>query len=217
MVQISQANQRDAEAFCGLCHWVYECWTTHKNLFECLPDLLEEQRGVSIKDFMESPHGQCLNCLNGISMEYVILKIATLHDPARLGGHENLSINFFVGQDELWSEKEQSEIQDIASELDGLYQKIKNLRNKILVHNDRAVYTDGQSLGEILEGEDEEYFLALGKLCKIVWNKFPIRDWPYGPPTFEFTKSGIHGGFEMSVQRCKNAKSTDCGCVPGSV
>lgn len=193
MTQVSQATRRDAEAFCDLCQWIYECWATHKNLFECLPDLLEDQRGVSIEDFAESSYGQSLACLNEISMEYVILKIATLHDPARQGGNENLSINFFVEQEELWSEQEQSEIQEIASELGDLYQKIKDLRDKILVHNDRSVFAKGQSLGGFLEGEDESYFLSLGRLCTIIWSRLSSCSWPYGPRTFEFTKAGILG------------------------
>lgn len=191
MTQVSQATWRDAEAFCGLCQWIYECWATHKNLFECLPDLLEDQRGVSIKNFVESSYGQRLACLNEISMEYVILKIATLHDPAKQGRNENLSINFFVEQEELWSEQEKLDIQDIATELAKLYQKINDLRNKILVHNDRLVFAKGQSLGSFMEGDDESYFLSLGKLCTIIWTKFPSPGWPYEPRTFEFTKSGI--------------------------
>lgn len=191
MAQVSQATRRDAEAFCGLCQWIYECWVTHKNLFECLPDLLDEQRDVSIEDFAESSYGQSLACLNDISIQYVILKIATLHDPARQGGNENLSINFFVEQDELWSKQEQSEIQNIVSELDGFYQKIGDLRNKILVHNDRMFFAKGQSLGGFLEGEDENYFLSLGRLCTMIWKKYPSRGWPYGPRIFEFTKFGI--------------------------
>ena len=193
MTKVSRATQRDAEAFCGLCQWIYECWATHKNLFEYLPDLLEDQRGVSIRDFEESSYGQSLACLNKISMEYVILKIATLHDPAIQGRNVNLSIKFFVEQEELWSEQDKSEIQDIATKLAKLYQKINDLRNKILVHNDRLVFRKGQSLGGFLEGEDESYFHSLGKLCTIIWRRFPSPGWPYGPRTFEFTKSGILG------------------------
>ena len=193
MTQVPQATRRDAEAFCGLCQWIYECWVTHKSLFECLPDLLEEQRGVSIEDFAESSYGQSLACLNEISMEYVILKIATLHDPARQNGNVNLSINFFVEQEELWSEQEKAEIKDIALKLDNLYQKIKYLRDKILVHSDRRVYADDQALGGFPEGEDERYFLALERLCTIIWCKLPSSGLPYGPRTFQFTKSGIPG------------------------
>lgn len=193
MTQVSQVTRIDAKAFCDLCQWIYECWATHKNLFECLPDLLEDQRGVSIEGFVESYYGQSLAYLNEISMEYVILKIATLHDPAMQGGNENLSINFFVEQEELWSEQEKSEIQDIVTELTELYQKINDLRNKLLVHNDRLVFAKGQSLGGFPEGEDESYFLSLGKLCTIIWRRFPSHGWPYGPRTFEFTKSGILG------------------------
>lgn len=192
MTQLAPVTQTDAQAFCNLCQWVYECWAVHTNLFELLPARLEEERNVSLAKFMETPYGACLDRLNDMSHEYVILHIAKLHDPAIQGQNENLSIDFFVRR-AFWSEDEESTIREIAAKLNGFYDQIKNARNKILAHNDRVVYGEGSLLGSFSEGEDERYFRNLGLLCSMIWNKFPNRNVPYGARTFEFTKSGING------------------------
>ena len=192
MSKVPPATQNDAQAFCNLCQWVYECWIMHSHFFERLPERLQEERNVPIEDFVESPYGRCLERLNNISQEYGILQIAKLHDPARQGGNENLSIDFFIKQ-EFWSEEETSTIAGIVSELDSLYKKLEDARNKILAHNDRTVFANEVSLGSFPKGEDENYFHALGRLCSMIWNKFPNRNWPYGSRIFDFTKTGIRG------------------------
>ena len=182
-------TEKESEAFCALCQGAHECWTTYANLFDELPDCLE-QRGVKIQDFMDTPYGQCLHRLNKIVIHHILLEIAKLHDPACQAGNENLSINFFVKQ-EFWTEEEETRIKKLASELDGLYQKIKPARNQILAHNDREAVVKNSRLGEFQKGEDERYFQALGEFCSMVWCKVSNRTGPFLSPTFEFTKSGI--------------------------
>ena len=192
MTQLAPVTQKDAQAFCDLCQWVYECWAVHSNLFERLPARLEEERNVSLVKFMETPYGACLDRLIEMSHEYILLQIAKLHDPAIQGQNENLSIDFFVRQ-EFWLEDEESTIREIAAKLNDFYDQIKDARNKILAHNDRVVFGEGSLLGSFSEGDDERYFRDLGVLCSMIWNKFPNRNVPYGARTFEFTKSGIDG------------------------
>ncbi len=192
MHQVPPATQCDAQAFCNLCQWIYECWATHANLFECLPDRFRDEGNVSFEEFVETPYGHCLGRLNEISHQYVILQIAKLHDPALQCGNENLSIDFFAKQ-EFWSDDEMHTIDRLASELDDLYKQIEELRNKILAHNDRSVYVKGTPLGNFPKGEDETYFHFLGRLCLMIWNKFPNENWPYGARVFDFSRAGIDG------------------------
>ena len=192
MPHAAPATENDAQAFCDLCQWVYECWLTHLHLLERLPERLEEERSVPIGELLETPIGRCLGRLNELSQQYSLLQIAKLHDRARQGGNENLSIDFFVKQ-EFWSEEEAVIIADIESELDSLYEKLKDARNKILAHNDRSVFANDVPLGNFAEGDDERYFRALGRLCSMILNKFPNKNWPYGARVFDFTKSGIYG------------------------
>ena len=192
MPQVPPATQNDAQGFCDLCQWVYECWVTHLGLFDRLPERLQEERNVPFDEFVETAYARCLHRLNEISQQYSILQIAKLHDPARQGGNENLSIDFFVRQ-EFWTEEEVSAIECIVLELNGLYEKIEDARNKILAHNDRSVFAKGLPLGSFPKEQDENYFLALGRLCSMIWNKFPNRNWPYGARVFDFTKSGMCG------------------------
>ena len=192
MPQVPRATDGDTRAFCDLCQWVDECWTMHSNLFERLPEHLQDERNVPLDHFLETPYGRCLSRLNEISQQYVILQIAKLHDPARQGRNENLSIDFFVKQ-EFWSDEELPTIEGIGATLGGLYRQIEDLRNKILAHNDRSVFAKGSPLGSFSEGEDEHYFRALGQLCSMIWNKFPDSGWTFGARIFDFTKAGICG------------------------
>ncbi|MCY4558642.1 MAG: hypothetical protein OXF79_20160 [Chloroflexi bacterium] len=192
MPQVPPATENDTQAFCDQCQWVYECWLTHSHVFECLPARLQEERNVPVGEFVETSVGRCLGRLNEISQQYSILQVAKLHDPAQQGANENLSIDFFVRQN-FWSKDEKSAIAGIATELDVLYRKILDARNKILAHNDRSAFLNDIPLGSFQEGEDEIYFGALGRLCSIIWNKFPNRSWPYGNRVFDFTKSGLEG------------------------
>lgn len=192
MAHTSPATQRDTQAFCDLCQWVYECWTTHSNLFEPLPARLEEERNVILADFMKTPYGSCLERLNVMSHEYIILQIAKLHDPPRHGGNENLSVGFFLSQD-FWTRAEESALRKIAAELDRLYTQIEDARHKILAHNDRAVFENDSPLGGFREGDDKGYFRALGQLCSMIAKKFPDTNSPYGTRTFDFTKYGMDG------------------------
>ena len=213
MTQVSPATQSDAQAFCDLCQWVYECWITHSNLFEYLPERLQEDRNVPLGDFLKTAYGQCLNRLNEISQEYIILQIANLHDPALQGRSENLSVDFFVNQ-EFWSEEEMSTIRDFALELDGLYKNIEDVRNKILAHNDRFVFRKRLPLGGFLEGDDEKYFRTLGQLCSMIWNKFSNRNWPYGTPTFDFIESGIFGDLSCPSNEARELRKLIVEALP---
>ena len=192
MPQVSPATTKNAKAFCGLCQRIYDYWITHYHLSERLPERLQQERNITEEEFAQRPYGQCLQLLTEISQPYIILEIAKLHDPARQGSNENLSINFFVNQKEFWSEEEELIIKDIVSELDDFYKFIKEARNKILAHNDLSVYENNQPLGGFPQGEDKNYFRALGRLCSIIWNKFDLNPMlPYGDRSFDFTKSGI--------------------------
>ena len=88
MPQVPPATQSDAQAFCDLCQWVYECWITHSHLFDRLPERLQEERNVPVEEFVETAYGRCLYRLNEFRQQYSILQIAKLHDPARQGGNE---------------------------------------------------------------------------------------------------------------------------------
>ena len=216
MAEISPATQSDAQAFCGVCQWVYECWTTHANLFECLPKHLRDQRSVTWADFSETPYGRCLDRLNTISQAHSILQMAKLHDPAVQGRNENLSIDFFVKQT-FWSEDETPKIQEIALDLHGFSGPISDARNKFLTHNDRSAFAENLRLGAFPEGDDEKYFHTLGQLCSMIWNKFPNRNRPYGNRIFDFTKSGIRGDSLCPSNEARELRKLILEAIPGSV
>ena len=219
MPQMSPAASKNAEAFCDLCQRIYDCWITHYHLSERLPERLQQERNITEEEFVETPYGQCLQLLIEISQLYIILEIAKLHDPARQGSNENLSINFFVNQEGFWSEEEELIINDIVSELDEFYKFIEELRNKILAHNDLSVFENNQPLGGFPEGEDENYFCALGQLCSMIWNKFPdlkqsLLSYGLSFRSFHFTKSGIPEDSSDSSYKARKLIDLIVGAIP---
>ena len=217
MPKVSPATSKNAEAFCELCQRIYNYWITHYHLSERLPDRLQQERNITEEEFAQRPYGQCLQLLTEISQPYIILEIAKLHDPARQGSNENLSINFFVNQKDFWSEKEESSINDIVSELDKFYKFIEEARNKILAHNDLSVYENNQPLGGFPQGEDEKYFRALGRLCSMIWNRFdlnPMLQYGYGYRSFDFIKSGIPEDSSDSSYYARKLIDLILGAIP---
>ena len=107
-----------------------------------------------------------------------------------------------------------SNIEGISLELDNLYKKIKDARNKILAHNDRSVFAKGLPLGSFPKGQDENYFLALGQLCSMIWNKFPNKNWPYGARVFDFTKVGMCGDSLCPSNDARELRKLIVGAFP---
>ena len=184
-------TKEEAKSFCDLCEFVYVCWVSYTNLFEELPSLLESEKNTTLEEFLESPYGRCLQLINCMVANYLILQIAKLHDQAKLGNNENLSINLFVAAVN-WSVEDKKNIQNINTQLFDFYNHIKMARDKLLAHNDRETYKTDKPLGCFPEGEDKEYFRLLGEFCELIWEHFsPWEDIFDKKRIFHFKKQGI--------------------------
>ena len=156
-----------AKEFCNLCNWTYECWLTYRRLFD--DNNHTESTIVKAGYFMER--------LSKITQEYVLLQICKLHDPAIQGNSLNLTIDYIVrfggwGPDE-------ERIQNIVSQLTTLFEKIKPVRSKIVVHNDLLTLMNTTELGKFPKDLDVKYFLMLQELVNAVSQK-----WLDGPYSF---------------------------------
>lgn len=156
-----------ANKFFELCNWAYECWLTHKRLFDD-------------NDRKESTIGLAAHFtarLSIITQEYVLLQICKLHDPAIQGSSINITIDYILRFGQWGSDQER--IQAIGSRLNTLFCRLKSARNKILAHNDLEALMSAAALGDFPSDLDNEYFSALRELANEVSCK-----WLNGPRVF---------------------------------
>jgi AbiU2 len=137
-----------AQKFCELCNWAYECWITHRTLFDDNPN----------KEILNRKAPYFHEHLWHISHDYSFLQICKLHDPAnsKATNSYNLSIRYIIDKLD-WGDEKDS-IKQLAGTLEKLYSRINTARNKVIAHNDLDVLLRGEPIGEFPEGLDIEYF-----------------------------------------------------------
>lgn len=156
---LMQLTHRQAvELFCEQANWAYECWVTHKKLFD--------ENSDSEKTLSKAIYFFCR--LSVITQEYSILQICKLHDPASSGGKCNISILYMIEK----FGPDLPELKKIKEKMDAFYCIVKNPRNKLLAHNDGRSLALGESMGAFEEGLDEEYFDNLKKFADLVSRKY---------------------------------------------
>lgn len=156
-----------AKQFCELCNWAYECWVTHKRLFD---ENVKTETTIARAKYFTSR-------LSVITQEYSLLQICKLHDPAIQKSAVNITIDYIVRFGD-WG-ADTSEVKQHALRLAALFDKLKSARNKVLAHNDLEAIMGAAALGGFPEGLDDEYFTALQELVNAVHEK-----WLGGPYPF---------------------------------
>lgn len=156
-----------AKQFCELCNWAYECWVTHRRLFD---ENVKAETTIARAKYFTSR-------LSFITQEYSLLQICKLHDPAIQKSAVNITIDYIVRFGD-WG-ADISQINQHALRLAALFDKLKSARNKVLAHNDLEAIMGAAALGEFPEGLDKEYFAALQELVNTVHEK-----WLGGPYPF---------------------------------
>lgn len=156
-----------AKEFCELCNWAYECWVTHKRLFD---ENQKTETTIAKAKYFTSR-------LSVITQEYSLLQICKLHDSAIQGGAVNITIDYIVRFGD-WG-ADTKKINQHALRLTALLDKLKSARNKLLAHNDLEAIMGATALGGFPEGLDNEYFAALQEFANTVHGK-----WLGGPYSF---------------------------------
>lgn len=156
-----------AKQFCELCNWAYECWLTHKRLFDD-NDRAKTTIGRA-RDFTAR--------LSIITQEYSLLQICKLHDQAIQRNSVNITVDYIARFGD-WG-PDTDRIGGYVRRLTDLFEKLKSARNKLLAHNDLEAIMTSAALGTFLAGLDNEYFSALQSLVDAVGEK-----WLGGPHPF---------------------------------
>jgi hypothetical protein len=144
------------EKFYDLCNRAYRDWRIHKIIFVENPRKKELETSVA-----------GLVHFSILSQESILLQIAKLHDPAIQQGHITLGVEYMVrfgGWDEITGKK----LEGLKGQLDGLANKIRPARHKILSHNDLETILSEATLGEFPDGEDDHYFKTLQEFVDVI-------------------------------------------------
>jgi hypothetical protein len=157
------------EQFCALCDKAHEYWLNHLELFDKNPRN-DELMGSTARDEWIR--------LSIISHEHSLLQVRKLHDRAVTSGKITLGIDYMLKYGG-WSDSVRSRLMGLAEGLDGLADKLEDVRNKILSHNDLATIVAGATLGEFDEGADEKYFEALQEFVNIVHDQVVGGPYPF--------------------------------------
>jgi len=114
-------------AFRDRCIWTHDCFYTYKALYESSPEV-----GIAL----HAAASRFFHDLNSILIEYVILQICKITDPAVTSGHKNLTFEHL--NDELrLAELMTVEIESHSNELRAYRELIVEARNRLISHNDR--------------------------------------------------------------------------------
>lgn len=109
-----------------------------------------------------------------VLMEYSLLQVAKLHDPAVMGQKITLSLDYVLKYGG-WESATSARLQKLKTQLDGLlYVKgkrkmVKEARHEVLAHNDLAAHLSGDLKGAFTAGADKRYFRALHKFLEVAY------------------------------------------------
>jgi hypothetical protein len=147
-----------ASKFCELCEHAHAVWRIHRVLFD------ENPNKTALGN---SPAGPAMVHISEVSQEYMLLQIRKLHDPAVQRDHATLGLDYvlrFGG----WDAPTLARLQALKIDLDGFSSQLRDVRNRVLCHNDLEVHLKGGTLGDFPAGEDILYFEKLQEFVNIV-------------------------------------------------
>lgn len=158
-----------AVEFCKLCNWVYECWATHRSIFDDNPE---------IESMMKAKCGDLLGRLSIITQEYSLHQMAKLHDPALQQASVNLTVEYVLIYGG-WNDATTSRLQALSQRLHKLERAIRPARHKLLAHNDLTTILDERPSGAFQKDADIEYFDALQEFVNIVHDNMVGGPYPF--------------------------------------
>lgn len=142
-------------AFREECIWLRNCYNTYCHLFEGSEESSNALRKAAAQFFTD---------LNRILIEYIVLQVCKITDPAESFGHPNLTVaqlDARLQQTGLMTSQILRHSQGIVS-----YRAIVNdMRNKLVSHLDLATVLGGKTLGAHAAGRVHEFFEDIQQYC----------------------------------------------------
>lgn len=160
------ATRDDVKAFANLCVFVRAIYMHYKTIFE--NEFESSRSNIEImKEYTPLLYGD----LNRIFIEYILLQVCKLTDPATdHRGIQNLTISFLVkGTDFSNSPETKIKLENLSNKLKAFRDKHISVRNKLISHYDRDTILTCSKLG----GADPElwndFWLNLQEFVYIIY------------------------------------------------
>lgn len=175
------------------CIWLRCCYNTYVDLYES---------GDQALKVLENSAQMFFQDLNNILIDYLILQICKITDPAGEGRRKNLTCQ---GLDGLLIENDQmtDEIAQLSAELLRYRGLVIESRNKLISHLDRTAVFSGVTMGEHAEDEVPKFFANLQRYVDEVGNAVGV-----GP--LDFSSSAAEGD-AIDLIRVLRAKRKEVG------
>ena len=170
--------------FCKVCDWAYECWITHRMLFD---DNRDKENTIGKFKFLSLR-------ISTITLEYILLQISKLHDPIEIRGRTNITIDTVL-KSQNWGADERK-LNELRDNLLGLWTNIKTTRHKIICHNDLEAILESGNSGEFTKNLDRKYFESLQEFVNIIHEKTNGRIFPFS----DVVKNDVDEFLEMVVK-----------------
>lgn len=163
---MSKLQPQDVQARSAIdffCHCVFRLRVIHRMQDELFGDAEDRSLAEKVAPYFFSD-------LQGILIEYFLLEIGKLTDPATSasGKYENLSVANFIERID-WPS-------DCGEKLSKLNEVVRNFRdfiaparNKRFAHNDKETILSGSTLGRFPDGEDVRLLDSLESMCNIMY------------------------------------------------
>ncbi len=163
------------ELFLGFreqCIWLRCCYNTYSALYES---------GERTKEVLQASAPIFFRDLNEILIEYVLLQICKIMDPAEIAGRKNLTfehVNTALQDNHLMTD----EIARFSCGLSRYRKLVKDGRNRLIAHLDKESVLNGLPIGEHPEEEVTAFFESLQGYVDAVGNAVGV-----GPLDFRTT------------------------------
>jgi hypothetical protein len=142
------ATETIVGAFGHQCLFVWTLYQHYHGLFE-----RGEQRVALLRQVAPS----LFEDLNIVLVESIVLHVCRLTDPARSGGHVNLTTNALLEEYE-WPSSLRARLEDLNSSMNKFRKDLVDARRKIIAHIDRDVLLSGTALGGFSPGAERRFF-----------------------------------------------------------
>ena len=159
-------------SFRDQCIWMRCCYNTYSELYES---------GDRTKEVLQASAPRFFQDLNAILIEYVLLQICKITDPAESAGRKNLTFEH-VNTALRDNHRMTDEIARFSCGLSRYRKLVKDSRNKLISHLDRESVLNGLPIGEHPEKEVTAFFESLQGYVDAVGNAVGV-----GPLDFRTT------------------------------
>jgi len=105
--------------------------------------------------------------LNHIILEYFLLKVCAITDPAGRAGKENMTLeNLFLNI--IWSKEDKKKLGDLNAGISKFREKVVLARNKAIAHHDKEIFLAGEKLGQFEKDAERLFLDDIEKACNIM-------------------------------------------------